>query len=152
MLKKVVADEVAERLIIGGAKTFDKVLYFYLSPDKKCFILSSSATELLNHVLSLGYPLTLSLKGISFFLQSGVIPTPSSIYEEVYVLGIGDYAAITSREGKLEIEFYHEFPYPNSKRIAGKKANLNKILSLLSGVNFKKNRPSSKNLSFPKRG
>jgi asparagine synthase (glutamine-hydrolysing) len=148
MFKKVVADEVTERLVIGGAKTFDKVLYFYLSPDKKCLILSSSAKELLNHVLSLGYPLTLSLKGISFFLQSGVIPTPSSIYEEVYVLSIGDYAAITSREGKLEIEFYHEFPYPNSKRIPGKKAELDKILSLLAKSILRKIDPLRKIFLF----
>jgi len=148
MLKKVVADEVTERLVIGGAKTFDKVLYFYLSPDKKCLILSSSAKELLNHILSLGYPLTLSLKGISFFLQSGVIPTPSTIYEEVYVLSIGDYAAITSREGKLEIEFYHEFPYPNSKRIPGKKTELDKILSLLAKSILRKIDPLRRILLF----
>lgn len=142
MFQKITVDEVSERLVIGGAKTFDKVLYLYLSPDKKSLILSFSAKELLNHVLSSGYPLTLSTKAISFFLQSGVIPTPFTIYEEVYVLSIGDFASITVRNGKLEIEFYHEFPYPNSKRISGKKADLNIILSLLGKSILRKIDPS----------
>jgi asparagine synthase (glutamine-hydrolysing) len=137
MVKKIIAEEIKDKMILGGAKTFDKVLYLYLSPDKKYLLYSNSAVALLNHP-EVKKPLTLSPKGISFFLQSGVIPTPYSIYEEVFNLSIGDYVVIYSKNGRLEFEFFHEFPYPSFKRIKGKKADLDYILSLLVESIFKK--------------
>lgn len=147
MVKKIIAEEIKDKMILGGAKTFDKVLYLYLPPDRKYLLYSNSAVALLNHS-EVKKPLTLSPKGISFFLQSGVIPTPYTIYEEVFNLGIGDYVVIYSKNGRLEFEFFHEFPYPSFKRIKGKKADLDYILSLLVESIFKKIDPAKEIFLF----
>ncbi|MCD6489772.1 MAG: hypothetical protein J7K20_03480 [Thermodesulfobacterium sp.] len=141
MVKKIIAEEVKDKIILGGAKTFDKVLYFYLSLDRNYLLYSNSSVALLNHP-EVKKPLTLSSKGVSFFLQSGVVPTPHTIYKEIFNLSIGDYVVIYSKNGSFELEFFHEFPYPNFRRIKGKKADLDHILFLLVQSILKKIDPS----------
>ena len=147
MVNKILAEELTGKITLGGAKTFDKVLYLYLSPDRKYLLYSHSATTLLNHP-EVKKPLTLSSKGISFFLQSGVIPTPYTIYQEVYNLSFGDYATIFLQDGKINLEFSHEFPYPSFKRIKGKKADRDHILFLLVQSIFKKIDPTKEIFLF----
>uniref|UniRef100_A0A7C4JRC8 Uncharacterized protein n=1 Tax=Thermodesulfobacterium geofontis TaxID=1295609 RepID=A0A7C4JRC8_9BACT len=52
MVKKIIAEEIKDKMILGGAKTFDKVLYLYLPPDRKYLLYSNSAVALLNHSVS----------------------------------------------------------------------------------------------------
>ena len=130
MVKKISIEEIKEKITLGGAKTFDKVLYLYLSPDRKYLLYSNSAFAMLNHS-EVKKPLILSPQGVSFFLQSGVIPTPYTIYQEVYNLSIGDYVTIFLQDDKITLKFSHKFPYPSFKRIKGKKANFDHILFLL---------------------
>lgn len=137
MVKKIIAEEIKDKIVLGGAKTFDKVLYLYLSPDRKFLLYSNSAVALLNHP-EVKKSLTLSSKGVSFFLQSGVVPTPHTIYKEIFNLSIGDYVAIYSKNERLELEFFHKFPYLSFKRIKGKKANFDHILFLLKQSILKK--------------
>jgi|GEM_PF-6428504 len=49
MVNKILAEELTGKITLGGAKTFDKVLYLYLSPDRKYLLYSNSATALINH-------------------------------------------------------------------------------------------------------
>ncbi|MBD3727285.1 MAG: hypothetical protein IE936_09500, partial [Moraxella osloensis] len=62
-------------------------------------------------------PLKLSTEGLSFLLQSGVVPPPKTAYQDIYILGIGDMARVSTVNGKIDIQFSHEFPFLNAKRL-----------------------------------
>ena len=77
---------------------------------------STSITELLNDA-RVPKPLKVSTEGLSFLLQSGVVPPPKTAYEDIYILGIGDKAKVSTVNGKVDIQFSHEFPFLNAKRL-----------------------------------
>ncbi len=92
-------------------------LYLYWPKDKSTLLYSQSATELLDD-LRVPKPLSVSSEGISFLLQSGVVPPPKTAYEDIYILGIGDKAKVTSVDGRAEINFTHVFPFLNANRLS----------------------------------
>jgi len=91
-------------------------MYIYWAVDKQFLLYSSSITELLNDN-RIPKPLKVSSDGISFLLQSGVVPPPKTAYENIYILGIGDTAQIETLNGKIEVEFKHQFPFMNANRL-----------------------------------
>lgn len=91
-------------------------LYLYWSKDRLSFIYSDSITELLNNDLIVK-PLKVNNEGLSFLLQSGVVPPPKTIYEDIYIIGIGDIAKVSSINGKIEVKFSHQFPFMNANRL-----------------------------------
>ena len=42
-------------------------------------------------------------EGISFLLQSGVVPPPNTIYKNIFIVGIGDI--VKTIDNKIEIAF-----------------------------------------------
>lgn len=103
-------------LIIESDLAGEKPLYFYISENKSILLYSYSINELLNDY-RLRKPLEVSSEGISFLLQSGVVPPPKTVYEGIYILGIGDKALVKTLNDKIEISFTHKFPFSNSERI-----------------------------------
>jgi len=91
-------------------------LYLYWPQDKSTLLYSTSITELLNDA-RVPKPLKVSTEGISFLLQSGVVPPPKTAYQDIYILGIGDKAKVSTVNGKIDIQFSHEFPFLNAKRL-----------------------------------
>jgi len=91
-------------------------LYLYWPNDKSQLLYSKSITELLNDA-RVPKPLNVSNEGLSFLLQSGVVPPPKTAYEGIYILGIGDKAQVSTVNGKIDIEFSHEFPFMNANRL-----------------------------------
>lgn len=92
-------------------------LYLYWPKDKSTLLYGQSITELLGDS-RVPKPLAVSNEGISFLLQSGVVPPPKTAYEDIYILGIGDRAKVSTRERKIDVEFSHEFPFLNGNRLA----------------------------------
>ncbi len=90
-------------------------LYVYLGDDKQTLLYADSITELLDDA-RVQKPLKISHKGISFLLQSGVVPLPYSIYKNIFILGIGNSAKISTQEERIVIDFSYKFPFENAKR------------------------------------
>lgn len=91
-------------------------LYLYWPQDQSTLLYSTSITELLNDA-RVPKPLKVSTEGLSFLLQSGVVPPPITAYQDIYILGIGDKAKVTTENSKVDIQFSHEFPFLNAKRL-----------------------------------
>jgi asparagine synthase (glutamine-hydrolysing) len=105
-------------------------LYLYWPKDKSTLIYSRSITELLDDP-RVAKPLTISCGGMSFLLQSGVVPPPKTAYEEIYILGIGDTAEVIRVNGKVEINFVHQFPFLNANRLSPDEVRPDEDLILL---------------------
>jgi asparagine synthase (glutamine-hydrolysing) len=92
-------------------------LYLYMSDDKKSLLYSTNITELLND-MRVQKPLRVSNEGVSFLLQSGVVPPPKTAYENLFIVSIGDTAQAQTVDGKIQLTFTHEFPFLNAHRLS----------------------------------
>lgn len=92
-------------------------LYIYWPKDKSILLYSKSVKELFND-RRVPKPLKINNDGISFLLQSGVVPPPKTAYEDIYIISIGDKAYVSSDEGKIDIKFTHKFPFLNANRLS----------------------------------
>lgn len=115
---------------ISGPIAGKEPVYLYLDKERSFLLYSTSLKELLEDQ-RVHKPLEISEKGISFYLLSGVIPTPYTIYKDVYVLNVGDKARVDSKDEKLHIEFSHNFPFRNEKRSKELEFNPDYLLDLL---------------------
>jgi asparagine synthase (glutamine-hydrolysing) len=91
-------------------------LYLYWPQDQSTLLYSTTITELLNDA-RVPKPLKVSNEGISFLLQSGVVPPPKTAYQDIYIVGIGDKAQISTQNGKVDVVFSHQFPFMNANRL-----------------------------------
>ena len=91
-------------------------LYLYWPQDQSILLYSTSILELLNDMRVLK-PLRISSVGLSFLLQSGVVPPPKTAYQDIYILGVGDKAKVSMVNGRIDIEFSHVFPFSNANRL-----------------------------------
>lgn len=92
-------------------------LYLFWPQNKSTLLYSTSIIELLNDA-RVPKPLKVSSEGISFLLQSGVVPPPKTAYQDIYILGIGDKAQVSTQNGKVDVAFSHQFPFMNANRLA----------------------------------
>jgi len=128
-------------------------LYLYWSKDKSILFYSQSITELLDDP-RVPKPLTISNEGVSFLLQSGVVPPPKTAYEDIYILGIGDQAKVSTQNGNVEIEFTHEFPFLNGNRLSPgeMEPDEDKILEMLAEATISRIDPSRPSFLFHSAG
>lgn len=108
-------------------------IYLYWPQNQSTLLYSKSITELLNDT-RIPKPLKVSTEGVSFLLQSGVVPLPKTAYQDIYILGIGDNAKISTVNGKINIQFSHNFPFLNANRLPADamKPDENLILQMLA--------------------
>ncbi len=90
-------------------------VYIYLSEKKDYLLYSTSIKELLGNDEVIK-PLEITTKGISFLLQSGVVPLPNTVYKNIFIVGVGDIAKVQTLDNKVDIEFSHNFPFMNANR------------------------------------
>lgn len=93
-----------------------KPIYIYFSKEKNILLYSINLVELLDSPEVIK-PLKVSDKGISFLLQCGVVPPPNTVYQDVYIIGVGDKAEITDSNGKIKLSFSYNFPFKNEIRL-----------------------------------
>lgn len=90
-------------------------IYVYRSENKQTLLYSYSINELLDDN-RVDKPLKVSNEGLSFLLQSSVVPPPLTAYQNIYIVGIGDTALIETIDSKIVIKFSHQFPFSADKR------------------------------------
>lgn len=107
-------------------------LYIFL-PDSKEFLLYSFSIRSLLEDDRVEKPLNILSDGVSFLMQSGVIPPPRTIYSNIYILGIGDEAKVATDGKKIVLDFGHDFPFRHADRLPPEamKPDEDKILELV---------------------
>ena len=108
-------------------------IYIFWSKELNIFLYSKSIKELLNDI-RIPKPLSICDKGLSFLLQSNVVPPPQTAYKDIYILGIGDKAKVWTINNKISVEFDHNFPFFNNNRLSEgeMKPDENLILQMLA--------------------
>ncbi|BAU23922.1 hypothetical protein THC_1557 [Caldimicrobium thiodismutans] len=124
-------------LTIKGPITAGYPIYFYYLQEKELLLLGEYPKDILSHPF-VSKPLKISPLGLTFFLQYGFIPSPFTIFENLYVLSLGDRVEIYEGERGLLLEFKHEFPYFNQKREKNLKPDKNYLLNLIIEAIFKR--------------
>lgn len=112
---------------IGGESPY----YVYI-PSHKNYLISSFSIEELLKLKEVKDNLEISEEGVSFFLQSGVIPPPKTIFKNIFVLNIGDCLYLEADKNQIKTSFYHEYPFFNSFRNPKLKPDKNYLLSMLA--------------------
>lgn len=72
-------------IVLEGSKTLENPLYVYFSPSREFLLVSENLKDLLKSP-KIEKPLEINEEGISFLLQSGVVPTPHTLYKNLFVL------------------------------------------------------------------
>lgn len=131
-------------LTLRSSLAGESLIYIYLNEDGRLLLYSKNIKELLddNRVQK---PLAIQRESISFLLQSGVIPPPKTIYKNIYVLGIGDEAKISTENDEIKIIFSHKFTFLNENRNGESVVDEKYILEILAEATIstiKKENPS----------
>jgi asparagine synthase (glutamine-hydrolysing) len=114
-------------------------IYVYVSAARNLLLYGENIVELLNDD-RVKKPLKISNEGLSFLLQSGVVPPPKSIYKNVYILGIGNILEVKTVNNKLDLNFKYYFPFYNKNRLKKEEMipSVEKILELVSSATIDK--------------
>jgi len=128
-------------------------IYIYISDDEEKCLFSDSITELLNDS-RVSKPLALSDEAISFFLQSGVVPQPKTIYENIYIISNTLSASLKTHNKKIQISFNERIVLSNKSRILKDDfvVDEKEILSMLSEATTKKLKKGTPSFLFHSAG
>lgn len=128
-------------------------IYVYISSNKETLLYSKNIVELLDNK-QVKKPLKISNEGLSFLLQSGVVPPPKSIYENIYILEIGNILKVKTVNNKLDLEFEYEFPFYNKNRLKKEDMtpDVNKILELVANATIDRIDTSKESFLFHSAG
>jgi len=108
-------DLLSKKVRLSSDLASEYPVYMYAPKDGKSLYVSKSLKALLDsdHVVK---PVTVSSEGLSFFLQCSLVPPPQTIYEDIFVLGIGDSVSVSCENDRIRLEFKHVYPFPNIGR------------------------------------
>jgi len=84
---------------------------------------SSALPDILQAMRDEGYTPAINPEAVSFLLHNSLIPSPQTIYKDVYVLGIGD---------QLSSQYDCDFPYFQERTSGASQPSTRKLLDLLS--------------------
>ncbi|MFN4132408.1 MAG: asparagine synthase-related protein, partial [Caldimicrobium sp.] len=127
-----------ESILLRGPITGGNPLYIYLSPKKDYLNYSEDLKSLLN-ASEVIKPLEINNEGISFLLQSGIIPTPYTIFKNLFVLSMGDEVIIEKKGNEiLNLKFFHTYYYFHWNRKNEKKGEGDYFLNLLKEAILKR--------------
>jgi asparagine synthase (glutamine-hydrolysing) len=124
-------------LVLASDLAGEFPLYLYWAPDQSTLLYSTSITELLKDS-RVPKPLKVSNEGLSFLLQSGVVPPPKTAYQDIYIVGIGDRALVSTVNGKINVEFSYQFPFMKANRLPAAEMQPDEdfILQMLAEATF----------------
>lgn len=97
-------------ITLAGDYAGECLWYLYHAPDRRTVAFSRSLNALLASPRVVK-PLRVSSHALSGLLQCGVVPSPQTIYSDVYLLGIGDSVDIVAERDKVRLLFSYEFPF-----------------------------------------
>jgi len=126
-------------------------LYIYLSPNND-YLLYSKSIKVLLESQKVMKPLSISKKGISFLLQSAVVPPPQTVYENIFIVGIGQKAMVRTINGQIEITFSEVHPFLNAKREEDAEVDEEYILKILADATVSRMEKGKENYLFHSAG
>ena len=146
-VQSISVNQLDKPITISSDLAAQHPVYLYLAKSGSEIYYSTSLTCLLN-IDEVEKPLTISKKSLSFLLQCGVVPPPKTIYEDIFVLSIGDQlicsrARESDKKGsksanRIAIEFVYKFPFTNKPVYSGcggnDKPDINFLLELLANA------------------
>ena len=104
-----------ERLHLRADSGGEAPLYLYSDPQARYVLYTESLPALLADA-RVTKPLLICDEGMSFLLQSGVVPQPKTVYRQVYVLGIGDQVVLSTQAGRVVMTFSQQFDFLHRHR------------------------------------
>lgn len=120
----------------------------YIFNDEYIIYYSINLVELLDKISS---KLNISSLGVSFLLKSGVIPTPRTIYKNLYVISIGNQAIIETISNSFSISFSNNFPFVRRKDL-NNIPNETYIINLLADATISRVKNNKNNFLFHSAG
>lgn len=137
MVSTIWARKFTRDIILQSDLAGEFPLYVYHRNDQ--ILYSKSISELLNHPEIKG-KISINPDGISFLLQAGVIPPPMSIFENIFIIAMGQKCSVSLIHGELKLNFEYVYPFTNEKRISLKdyKINENELLELIAEATVSK--------------
>ena len=120
-----------EKLFLKADLAAEFPIYIYISENKDYLLYSNSIRELLENTKVIK-PLEISSEGISFLLQSGVVPPPNTVYKKIFTLGIGGSVQVNTLNNIIAMNFTHKFPFFNSDRDNTENIDEDYILDILA--------------------
>jgi len=126
-----------DTLILKSDLAGEFPLYIYISETKKSLLYSTSIKNLLDDK-RLVKPLEIRAEGISFLLQSSVVPPPKTVYKNIFILTIGHTASIKTVDNKIEVEFSYRFPFLHKYRDQEAEVDEKYILEILAEATISK--------------
>lgn len=131
MIKKIAIKDLNDSITLESDIAGQAPIYI-LYNDLELFY-SKNIVELLGK-----NKLSVSSKGISFLLKNGVVPSPYTIYENLYILSIGDKVKITKKNEKLKLDFSKEFNFSHKNKKFCNEFNINEAFNLIANATISK--------------
>jgi len=150
IVNKLNKQDIKDEIILKSDLAGEFPIYLYISDAKDYIIYSTSIEKILNHE-DVIKPLKVSEEGISFLLQSGVVPLPKTMYENIFIISIGTTATIKVNQNQIKIDFDFNFPFLNKDR-GSEKPDKDKILDLLAEATISRIDKSKKTYLFHSAG
>jgi len=121
------------KVILKSDLAGERPLYFFKKDDRLCYTRDLS---ILLAYLKHEKLLQINRRSISFLLQNGTVPPPYTIYENLYMLGIGLGSEVTLNH----LSFHYNFPFYNNQRKKENEFIINEdyILQSISKATIKK--------------
>tara|TARA_R110001592_G_C13190615_1_gene752588 strand:+ start:7356 stop:8894 length:1539 start_codon:yes stop_codon:yes gene_type:complete len=116
-----ISNDLTNELSLHGDLAAEEPIYIFITKDCKTIYHSKCLPTIIDEVSKLEC-LSVSAKGLSYLLQDGVIPSPLSIYTNLFILSVGDQFIATSMNGeKWQYHFENHFPFIRNTNLAESK-------------------------------
>lgn len=146
MINKITLENFKNQITIESDIAGQNPIYLFYTETE--ILYTKELKLLLNYI---NKSLTISDSAISFLLKSGLVPTPYTVYKNVYILSIGNKVIVSNINNKFKIEFLNEFPFQESD------ASINLpdedyILDLIANATISKIKPNRNSYLFHSAG
>jgi asparagine synthase (glutamine-hydrolysing) len=122
------ADDRGRAAVAAGDDTGASVVYVCLGGDGR-LVRSRSLRELLR--ASGRADLEVDPDSLSHLLHDGFVPSPRTIFRDVFALGIGDRVALVERGGRPRLRFVVDFPFLGRHSAEDQEPDPRRLLRLL---------------------
>ncbi|RAP27569.1 hypothetical protein DID74_00250 [Candidatus Marinamargulisbacteria bacterium SCGC AG-333-B06] len=123
--------------ILSLSSSLEYPIYIYLDSSKNFVLYSENINSLLNDP-RIKTSLTVSDYGISFLLQSGVVPLPKTGYKELFICHYGFKFNLSTKNNKVLVNYTYKYPFSVTTRSNHSNINYNDILELIAHATIRK--------------
>jgi asparagine synthase (glutamine-hydrolysing) len=131
MIEKITLQDLGDPIILESDIAGQEPIYILCNNSELFY--SKNIVQLLD-----GKKLSISSKGISFLLKNGVVPSPHTIYRNLYILSIGDKVEISKENSNLKLNFSKSFSFSHKNKNFHNDFNTDEALSLIANATINK--------------